>query len=809
MLKNQIKYSFRAFRKQKSYVFINVLGLAIGMACTLIILLFVNYELSFDQYNEKKDRLYRVILNGKISGQEVTVTSTASIIGPTMLNEFPEVENFLRINSWGETVISREENHFTERAFFEADSSFFDFFSIPLIRGKKETVLNEPHTLVLSESSAKKIFGDEDPIDKMLKVGNDSIFYRVTGVFKDVPDNTHFRANAIGSFTTNSRSKDPTWLSNSFSTYVLLHPNANPADANARFAPMIEKYVGPEVIKYFGITLADFLEQGNKYNMYLQKLTDIHLDPSIDQELRAAHDPKYLWIFGSIAVLIIVIASINFMNLSTAQASKRAKEVGIKKVSGSSRNSLLSQFLIETIILSFFALVLSALIAELALPYFNKLLNVQLSVGYFDYWYITPMMILSAGIIGALAGSYPAFYLSSFSPYMVLKGMKVSNTRNGKLKNVLVVLQFSISIVLIVGTLIMFRQIQFMLNKDLGFNKDHVLVLRRGSTIGNKIKSFKEEIRLIPEVINITASTAVPGHNNNNNGYRIKGRPEESYLAQTNWVDYDYFDTYDIQLSSGRFFDKSFTTDDEADAIIVNQVAVRNFLLEDPFSIRFVNLDEETEEISYSPIVGVVKDFHHESLKSTISPYILRCNGESFRWGYISIKLSENANSETLEKVEEVWGSFTNNSPMQYFFMDKDIERLYSEEKRNAELAILFTILGIFIASIGLYGLTSFTVQQRTKEIGVRKTFGASVYKIWLLVAKDILILVVISTVVAWPLIYWVAENWLQNYQYRINLRVTDFLISLVVALGIALATISYRTIRTALVNPSDSLRYE
>jgi len=807
MLKNLVKYSFRAFKKQKSYVFINVIGLAIGMACTLIILLFVNYELSYDQYNKKKDRLYRVILNGKISGQEVRVTSTASVIGPTMRNEFPEVEDFLRINGWGETVITRDENHFTERAFFEADSSFFSFFSIRLIQGNKETVLNEPHTLVLSQSTASKIFGDEDPINKMLKMGNDSTHYRVTGIMEDIPDNTHFRANAIGSFMTNPRSENKNWLSNSFSTYVLLHPNASPEEVNVRFAPMIEKYVGPEVVKYFGISLSDFLEQGNKYNMYLQKLTDIHLDPSIDQELRAANDPKYLWIFGSIAVLIIIIASINFMNLSTAQASKRAKEVGIKKVSGSTRGSLLGQFLIETIILSFFALIFTILITELSLPYFNKLLGIPLTVGYFHNWYMIPVMILGAAFIGVLAGSYPAFYLSSFNPYMVLKGMKVGNSRNGKLKNILVVLQFSISIVLIVGTMIMFRQIQFMLNKELGFNKDHILVIRRAGTLGNKTKSFKEEMRSIPKVLNITSSTAVPGHNNNNNGYRVKGRPEESYLAQTNWVDYNYFETYDIKLSSGRIFDKSFTTDE--DACIVNEMTVKNFLFDDPFSIRFINTDDETDEISYMPIVGVAKDFHHESLKSSISPYIFRCNGENFRWGYISIKLSANSSSETLEKVEEIWGTYTNNSPLQYFFMDKDIERLYTEEKRNAKLAILFSILGIFIASLGLYGLTSFTVQQRTKEIGVRKTFGASVYKIWLLVAKDIMMLVAISTVIAWPLIYWVAENWLQNYQYRINLRVTDFLIGLFIALIIALATISYRTIRTALLNPSDSLRYE
>ncbi len=807
MIKNLLKYSFRALKRQKSYVFINVLGLAIGLTCSLIITLFIQNELSYDQYNEKRDRVFRVILNGKISGQEVTVTSTAAAIGPTMLNEFPEVENFLRINGWGETVISYNDHHFLEKAFLEADSSFFDFFTIQLLRGQKDMVLNEPHTIVLSETTAQKIFGEENPINKMLKVGNDSTMYRVTGVMEDIPDNSHFNANAIGSFMTNSRANDNNWLSNSFNTYVLLHPNADLQKVNERFAGMIEKYVGPEVLRYFGITIKEFLEQGNKYNMYLQNLTNIHLDPSIKQDLKAANDPKYLWIFGSIGVLIIIIASINFMNLSTAQASKRDKEVGIKKVSGSSNGLLVTQFLIETIILSFFALLLTVMITELSLPYFNQLLELKLQVGYLDNWYTIPGMIIISAIIGLVAGSYPAFYLSSFNPYMVLKGRRAGTRSNGRLRRILVVLQFSISIILIIGTLIMFRQIQFMLNKDLGFNKEHVLVIRNASTVGSKIKSFKDELQKIPGILTVAASTAVPGHNNNNNGYIIKGRPEESYLLQTNWVDVDYFETYGIQISSGRFFDPSYTTD--KDACIVNENAVHSFLMKDPFAIRFINRNDETDEVTYMPIIGVARDFHHESLRSGITPYILRFKNEEINWGYISMKLSPSATSTTLENIEKIWGSFTNNNPMQYFFMDEDFERLYKEEKQNAQLAVLFTIVGILIASLGLYGLTSFTVQQRTKEIGVRKTFGASINSIWFLVAKEIIILVLISTAIAWPLIYWIADNWLQNYHYRINLQVTDFLFGLFIALIIALAAISYRTIQTALLNPSHSLQSE
>jgi putative ABC transport system permease protein len=807
MNKTQIKYSFRVFKRQKAYVFINVIGLAIGLSCSLIIALFIRYELNYDQYNEKKDRIFRVILNGKISGQEVTVTSTASKIGPTMRSEFPEVEDFLRLNGWGETIIRYGDNRFTENAFIEADSSFFNFFSIPLSRGNKETVLNEPHTVVISESASKRIFGENDPIDKMIKIGNDTIYYRVTGVMEDIPANTHFEANMIGSFMTNPRATENQWLSNSFNTYVLLHPNADPQKVNNRFSGMIVKYVGPLVTKYFGISMQDFLEQGNKYNMFLQKLTDTHLDPSIEQDLKPANDPKYLWIFGSIALLIIVIASINFMNLSTAQASKRAKEVGIKKVSGSTKGKLVSQFLAETIILSLVALLITILIVELSLPYFNKILGLNLNVGYLSTWHTIPALLIFSVMIGILAGIYPAFYLSSFNPYMVLKGMRASNKGGITVKRILVVLQFSISITLIVGTLIMFRQIRFMLNKDLGFNKEHLLVLRNAGTIGDKIKIFADELRNIPGVVKVASSTAIPGHNNNNNGYVIKGRPEESYLIQTNWIDYDYLDVYGIRLSSGRFFDPSFSTD--KDACVVNENTVHSFLMEDPFAIRFETREDESDEVTYMPIIGVVKDFHHESLRNDITPYILRFKDEDNNWGYISIKLSPAASSATIEKIEEVWRSYTNNDPMQYFFMDKDFERLYKEEEQNARLAILFTILAILIASLGLYGLTSFSVQQRTKEIGIRKTFGASKSNLWTLVAKEILILIAISTAIAWSLIYWIANDWLQNYHYRIKLQITDFLLGFVIALVIALAIISHRTIKTALLNPSVSLRYE
>jgi len=807
MLKNLFKYSFRALKRQKAYVVINVIGLAIGLACSLIIALFVRHELSYDQHFENKERIYRVILEGKLGGQELRVTSTASPIGPTMLNEFPEVEDYTRINGWGETIIKHGEQSFNEKAFIEADSSFFNIFSIPLLRGQKESVLSEPYTAVISVSTAYKIFGNEDPVNKMIKVGTDSTFYRITGIMKDVPENTHFSANIVGSFLSNSRANDNQWLSNSFNTYVLLHPGASPANANARFQPMIKKYVGPEIIRFLGITIEDFLSQGNRYNMYLQPLPEIHLDPTIEQDLKPANDPRYLYIFGSIAVLIIIIASINFMNLSTAQAFKRAKEISIKKVSGSTRSMLISQFLTETILLSFISFLLALLILEITLPYISELLDQRLRLEYFSNWYTVPAMAGIIILIGIFAGAYPAFYLSSFNPYEVLKGNMRGGKGNKLFRRILVVLQFSISIILIVGTLIMYRQIRFMQNKELGWDKEQVLVIRRASVLGEKIASFKDEIKSIPGVLNVSASTAVPGHTNNNNGYMIKGRDEESFLFETTWVDYDYLETYGMEVSSGRSFDKSFSTD--IDACMVNETSVKHYNLTDPFSTRIILPDDEAGDEILMPVIGVVKDFHYQSLQKRIGPYILRFKNERMNWGYVSIKLSPSSVSESVDQIESTWRSFTGNVPMQYFFIDQDFARLYKEERQNGILSILFTILGILIAALGLYGLTSFTVANRTKEIGVRKAYGATLGNIWLLISKEIITLVVLSTFIAWPLIYWIASVWLQNYHYRISLRAYEFLAGFIIATLIALITISYRALKSGSGSPSQSLRYE
>lgn len=806
MLKNLLKHSLRSFKRQVSYVLINILGLSIGIACSLLIALYIINESTYDRYNAKKDRIYRTILDGKISGQAITIFASPAVLGPTLVKEFPEVEDFCRMSSNGPTAVSYGDQVFIENNMITVDSSFFNFFSIPVLKGDPRDLLNDPHEIVLSESTARKIFGNENPIDKQIKIGTDTVKFIVSGVIADVPEKTHFKANILGSMITNpGRANNPVWMQNNMSTYLLLKPNTSYKDVDAKFHDLLVKYVGPEIEKYMGISMDDFVNQGNSYRFFLQNLKDIHLDPSITQEFKAAIDPKYLEIFAAIAMLIVLIAAINFMNLATAQASRRAKEVGIKKVGGSTRGMLIFQFLSETFILTIVALLFAVIIIKASLPWFNSLLEVDLSLGLLANWYTIPGLILFAILVGVLAGSYPAFYLSSFNPYEVLKGSLKSSARNGNLRRVLVVFQFAVSILLIIGTMVMYRQINYMLNKDVGFDKDDMVVIERAHVIGQRMKAFKDEIRQIPGVVNIASSTAVPGKNNNNNGYGIEGRSDESFILTTAWVDYDFMETYGMTMADGRWFDKSFSSD--STACVVNESAVKNFSVAEPLKTRFVEPGDR--ERQYRQILGVIKNFNFESLRNPINPYIMKVQDRNFFWGYISIRIREEDRARTIAAIEAKWKEFVPDAPMQYYFLDEDFEKMYIQEKQNAKMAVVFSILAIFIASLGLFGLTSYTVEQRTKEIGVRKALGSSIGGIYVQISKEIIILVSVSALIAWPIVYYWAGKWLQNFYFHINPGLLSFLLGLIVAMGIAVITISYRVVKAARVNPARSLKYE
>jgi len=798
-----IKFSFRTLKRQGGYVAINILGLAIGMACSLVIALFIIHELSYDKYNEHRDQIYRLGIHGRFSGQESRMAYTAPPIGPAMAAEFPEVENVLRMYIWDETVIQIEDRYYTEDHLAMVDSTFFDFFSIPLLRGNEQTALTEPNSVILTETAARRLFGDEDPMDKLLRAGNMEEHFRVTGVMADIPDNTHFRAGMLASLTSHDWVTEDNWLSNNLFTYLKLHPGADPEMVRDRFDGLIVKYIGPMIREFMGISMEDFLNAGNSYNFFMQPLTGVHLDPSVESDHRPPNDPKYLWIFGSIGVLILVIASINFMNLSTAQASRRAREVGMKKVVGSSRAMLVRQFITETLVLAFVSMLLAISLVEIALPYFNNLLSLHLSLSGMDSWYVFPSLLLLVFAVGLFAGVYPAFYLSSFQPAAVLKG-KNYGKQNSRFRMALAVMQFVISIMLITGSVIMYRQLNYMIHKDLGFDKENVLVLRRAYVLGAQVDAFKTELQGIPGVVSVSSSTAVPGRSYNFNGYTLPGRSDETFLLQTTFADYDFLETYGIELAAGRYFDPENRTD--RDACLINERAAHIMGLEEALDSRVINLGYGPPGY---PVIGLLRDYHFESLRLDISPAIVVFKNDDVHWGYVSIRYEPHMLRRVLEETEALWGSFSTHQPMMYFFLDEDFNRLYREEEQNAQLSVIFTLLAIFIATMGLYGLTAFSLQQRIKEIGIRKTFGAGVISIWLMVSKEVMSLVGLATLLAWPLTYWVAGNWLQNYHYRISMQPQDFLLGFVIAAVIALGSISYRVIRTASINPSISLRYE
>ena len=806
MFINLLKHSLRSFKRQRAYIIINVLGLSIGIACSLFISLYVMNEVSYDKFNTKKDMIYRVILNANMGGSEMNIYANPSVLGPTLLKEFPEVDGFLRMNNPGIREIKCNNQTFNEDHLVEADSSFFNFFSIRILKGNPENLLNAPHRIVLSESTARKLFGKENPVDKPLKIGTDTVNYIVTGVMADIPENSHFQANILSSFMTNPESNDFIWFSASFSTYILLKPNSDYKTVEGKFPEMVNKHIEPEIQKFMGISLKDFISKGNKYSFYLQNLKDVHLDPSVQQQFKAAGNPKYLKILGTLAIFIVIIAAINFMNLSTAQASRRAKEVGIKKVGGSTRGMLILQFLAESSLLAFISLVFALIIIKVTLPYFNNLISANLSVNLLEVWYIIPFLILFTLLVGFLAGSYPALYLSSFNPYEVLKGSIQTSMKNGLIRKVLVVFQFAISILLIVGTIIMYRQIKYMQNKDLGFNKDQILVIERPDDLTTKVKSFKETVKGIPGVINIVSSSAVPGRNNRTAGCRMEGGNDEMFDLETNFIDYDYLETYGITLVSGRSFNKSFTTD--LQACLLNESAVKKLGITNLETTRITKPGDPTGK-EYMQVIGVVKNFNFKSLHNQIDPYLFCPRTDAYYGGFISVKLSGQNISGTISAIENKWKEFTGNKPLNYYFVDKDFEQMYIAEKQNARMAVIFSILAIFIASLGLFGLTSFTVEQRTKEIGVRKAMGSSVAGIYAVISKEVIVLTCISALIAWPVVYFVAGKWLESFYYKMPLSAFSFFAGLAIALAIAIITISYRILRAANVNAAQSLKHE
>ncbi len=810
MFKSFLKVAIRNIIRQKAYALINVLGLSIGIACSILITLFIIHESSYDRFHENSDRIVRIWLNGQLAETKLSTANSAIPSGPAFFDEIPEVVNYSRVDDWDNVLIRQGERTFLENDFYWADSGFFEIFSFPLISGDPSSVLKEARSMVISQKMATKYFGNEDPMGQVLMLFNDSVSYSITGVMKDFPENSHMYCDFVVDFQSQHRANNTQWTSNNIYTYLLLEDAIGTSELDQKIDPITRKYVAPEIKQYIGIELEKWEASGNYYRIQTQPLADIHFDTHIEHGMKPSSDRKYVYIFSLIALFIVVIACINFMNLSTARSAGRAREVGLRKVVGSRKGQLVWQFLAESFIMVIIALLLALIVVELTLPLFQNQTQISLSVDYFSAWYRIPILIGFVIFVGLLAGSYPAFFLASFKPLAVMSGKLEAGTRSSKLRSVLVIFQFGISIFIILGTLMISRQLNYLMNKDLGFDQEQLVVIERFSTLDkDRVETFKQELLKIPGVLSSTSSTQVPGHSNNYNAHLMEGRTnDQTFLLEVNYADFDFPKTYGISIKDGRFLSRDYASD--SSNIIINEAAVSNFGIEEPLQTNFLQPGQDGNDVNRLPVVGVMKNFHNESLHTEIRPYMIRIRPSDWGWiPYLTIRVEPQYMQGTLGQVENIWAEFTNDSPFQYFFLDDDFATKYAQEKRTKLIFMVFSIFAILVASLGLLGLTAFTTEQRTKEIGIRKSMGASASQVVRLISKETIILIGIATILAWPAAYFFIKNWLIDFAFRIEISVTPFLLSFVIALLISLITISFQTVVAALKNPADALRYE
>jgi putative ABC transport system permease protein len=806
MIKNFFLSAFRNVFKNWSYSLINILGLSTGLAAVIYIFLFVQFELGYDKFHEKGENIYRVGVYGMMMNNEMNMAVTAAPMAEAMKSDYPEVVNTCRLREAGDWLIRYEDKKFNEKEFLFADSTFFDMFSFKLLKGDPKTVLTDANNIVMTETGAKKYFGDDDPMGKLLKVEDDSTLYEVVGLMEDPPENSHFHFDLLGSMSRIGNSRSTFWVNHNFYTYIQLKPGTDPEAFTEKMQLLVEKYVGPQIEQALGINMEEFATSGNSFSYFIQPLYDIHLHSNLQYEIETNGNMLYVYIFISVAIFILVIASINFTNLATARASNRSKEVGIRKVVGAMKEQLVLQFLTESFIITLFSLGFAVVILELFMPFLNNLTQIPLSIDYFSCWYIIPSLILLILIVSLMAGSYPAFFLASFRPVSVLKGKLKLGAKSGTLRSVLVITQFVVSVFILLSTYTVSSQLSYMLNKDLGFDKENILIIRRSDALDNQMESFKAELKKIPTVEAVTNSNSYPGVNFSNNAFFKEGEStSNTYLLHQSWVSFDLGKTFGYELVEGRFFSRQFPTD--SNAVVINEAAVKSLGLNDPIGKALLR-PSGPNEVTRMPIIGVVKDFNFKSLHTKIEPAVFTIMPGNWE-GVVSVRLKpENINS-TISQIQSVWESFDKGYPFEYFFFDDHLDDLYKAERRTNSIFILFSVLSILIAFMGLLGLISFIAEQRKKEIGVRKTFGSTSLNIVLLISRDILKLIVIAAIISWPIAYYVMDNWLQDFSYRIGINYFMFVLIPILTIVLSLLTVIYQTVKAARKNPAETLRYE
>jgi putative ABC transport system permease protein len=818
MFRNYLKIAWRNLLKRKTYAFINIFGLALGAAICLLIVLFIKSESSVDSWRADSDNVYRMVLKRQYPSRVSSYAIIPHSFAQTVKDELPEVTDAVRIFNFfnnGTFQIQYEDKKFEETEVYFADPTFFDIFKSNLLYGSEENALTKPNSVVLNESTAIKYFGAANQaVGKVLTPeGNNIQPIEVTAVYEDWPKNSHFTFNAV--ITTNGMAnfEQENYIGFDAYTYFRINDNASPDKVEAAMPGIIKKFAAGHIQRQFSMSVDKFMSEGNGYTYTLQPLKDIYLTSHLDNEFKANGNATTLYVFALVAFFILFIACVNFINLSTARSSERAKEVGIRKTFGSEKKSLIIQFMAESFLISLLAMVVAVGIYALLVPVFNDISGKEFSLMSLLNLNAIILLVIFTCVTGLLAGIYPAFVLSAFKPIDVLRGKFKSGKKGRNLRSGLVVFQFAVSVILIICTLVVNRQMDYMTSERLGFNKEQTVIIERTDLLGENTRAFKNELRNINGVTNITGASALPGQENyfgvswasiDNRNEQITGRGII--------VDEEYAQTLELEIVDGRFFSKDFPTDSLT--VVLNEKAVSELGLTDPIGKRLVTPNQflnAQDGSSYTyTIIGVTKDFHYQSLHEPITPLIFtsasRFNNVS---GLTAIHVEGNTFDNVLSEIEVVWKKFIDDKPLTYQFLDQTIEDQYQVERTSRKVFTFFSFITIFIACIGLLGLAAYTTRQRVHEIGVRKVLGASVSSIVSMLSKDFVKLVFLSTLIAIPIAWYAMNKWLQNFTYRISSSWDLFVIAAVIALLTAFLTISFQAIKAAISNPVKSLRTE
>jgi len=809
MFKNYFKIAFRSLWKNKGYSTINILGLAVGLATCLVIILYVVDELSYDRFYKNAGNIYRINSDIKFGGANLHFVQTSDMMGQLLKKDYPQVEGYARLyNNNGDKLIKKGNEFIDELRVAHVDSTFFRVFDLPVIEGDTRTALDEPNTVVITESVAKKYFNDVHVVGKTIeeKDGQSTRPYKITAVIKDIPHNTHLNVE----FFFSMKNVDYQWgqlTSHNFNTYLLLRSGTDYKAFQKNFTTYIDKYVLPEARAFMNIkSMDEFRKAGNYLEYSLIPLTRIHLYSDYSFEMTPPGNIQYVYIFGAVALFILLIACINFINLSTARSANRAKEVGIRKTLGTERKTLITQFLVESTLTVVISLLIAIGITWLILPFFNDVAAKSIRINELLDFKILSIIILLPFVVGLLAGSYPAAFLSRFNPITVLKGNLNTSYKKSNLRNVLVIFQFTTSIILIIGTIVVYKQLNYIQTKKLGFNKDQVLIINGTGSLGNNAKAFKEEILAMSGVNSGTLSSYLPvsSSSRNDNSYSKDAvMDSKNGIDMQTWtVDYDYIKTMGMEIIKGRNFSKEFA---DSNATIINETTAKFLGYDDPIGKKIYHAGNDGAKTSFD-IIGVVKNFHFESLRQNVGPMCMRLGTDR---GLASFKIDAAKSKNLITQIENKWKSMAAGLPFSYRFLDDSFNEMYRNDQRIGKLAISFAILAIFIACLGLFGLATYMAEQRTKEIGIRKVLGASVGNVVNMLSKDFIILVLIAFVFAFPVAWWAMHNWLQDFAYRITIGWWIFFAAGAIAFLIAFITVSSQAIKAALANPVKSLRTE